>query len=129
MAQTATGENPAPAPAEGESRVIDFKADKLDYDSEAETVVASGNVRMMSEGNRVRADQVSWDRTTGRVIATGNVAATTAEGDTAYGDRFELTDTLRDAVGHKTLPCLTSGGPIPPRTRRRTTQERRSGTK
>src|SRR3546814_2179838 len=89
MAQTATGENPAPAPAEGESRVIDFKADKLDYDSEAETVVASGNVRMMSEGNRVRADQVSWDRTTGRVIATGNVAATTAEGDTAYGDRSE----------------------------------------
>src|SRR3546814_2631148 len=61
MAQTATGENPAPAPAEGESRVIDFKADKLDYDSEAETVVASGNVRMMSEGHRVRADQVSWE--------------------------------------------------------------------
>src|SRR3546814_3657160 len=78
--------------------IFDFKADKLDYDSEAETVVASGNVRMMSEGNRVRADQVSWDRTTGRVIATGNVAATTAEGDTAYGDRVELTDTLRDAV-------------------------------
>src|SRR3546814_8773922 len=36
MAQTATGQNPAPAPAEGESRVLDFKADKLDYDSEAE---------------------------------------------------------------------------------------------
>src|SRR3546814_2467894 len=97
MAQTATGENPAPAPAEGESRVIDFKADKLDYDSEAETVVASGNVRMMSEGNRVRADQVSRDRTTGRVIATGNVAATTAEGATAYGARDALHETLHAA--------------------------------
>src|SRR3546814_10764227 len=34
MAQTATGEDPAPAPAEGESRVIDFKADKLDRSEE-----------------------------------------------------------------------------------------------
>src|SRR3546814_5918168 len=120
MAQTATGENPAPAPAEGESRVIDFKADKLDYDSEAETVVASGNVRMMSEGNRVRADQVSWDRTTGRVIATGNVAATTADGDTAYGDRVELTDTLRDDVVDNIILVLERGGRIPARSGRRT---------
>ncbi|API60894.1 organic solvent tolerance protein [Tardibacter chloracetimidivorans] len=120
MAQTATGDNPAPAPAEGESRVIDFKADKLDYDSEAETVVASGNVRMMSEGNRVRADQVSWDRTTGRVIATGNVAATTAEGDTAYGDRVELTDTLRDAVVDNILLVLERGGRIAARSGSRT---------
>src|SRR3546814_322038 len=67
---------------------------------------------MMSEGNRVRADQVSGDRTTGRVIATGNVAATTAEGDTAYGDRVELTDTLRDAVVDNILLVLERGGRI-----------------
>src|SRR3546814_7960695 len=90
------------------------------YDSEAETGVASGNVRMMSEGNRVRADQVSWDRTTGRVIATGNVAATTAEGDTAYGDRVELTDTLRDAVVDNILLVLERGGRIAARSGSRT---------
>src|SRR3546814_7415844 len=75
---------------------------------------------MMSEGNRVRADQVSGDRTTGRVIATGNVAATTAEGDTAYGDRVELTDTLRDAVVDNILLVLERGGRIAARSGSRT---------
>src|SRR3546814_19614660 len=75
---------------------------------------------MMSEGNRVRADQVSWDRTTGRVIATGNVAATTAEGDTAYGDRVELTATLRDAVVDNILLVLERGGRIAARSGSRT---------
>src|SRR3546814_7424936 len=59
-------------------------------------------------------------RTTGRVIATGNVAATTAEGDTAYGDRVELTDTLRDAVVDNILLVLESGGRIAARPGSRT---------
>src|SRR3546814_1881737 len=73
-------------PQAPQTPVVDFSADQLDYDSNADIVTASGNVRMTREGNRVRADRVEWDRRTGRVIATGNVAATTAQGDTAYGE-------------------------------------------
>jgi LPS-assembly protein len=104
----------------GEEQVVNFKADQLDYDSEADVVTASGNVLMNSEGNRVRADRVEWDRKTGRVIATGNVAATSAEGDTAYGDRAELTDTLRDAVVDNILLVLEKGGRIAARSGSRT---------
>src|SRR3546814_14756055 len=59
-------------------------------------------------------------RTAGRLIATGNVAATTAEGDTAYGDRVELTDTLRDAVVDNILLVLERGGHIAARSGSRT---------
>src|SRR3546814_16898102 len=59
-------------------------------------------------------------RTAGRLIATGNVAATTAEGDTAYGDRVGLTDTLRDAVVDNILLVLERGGRIAARSGSRT---------
>ena len=46
--------NSAPADA----NVVDFSAEALEYANETDTVVASGDVRMFREGNRLRADRV-----------------------------------------------------------------------
>lgn len=100
--------SPAPAPA-GE-QVVDFTANQLEYFNDTDTVVASGDVRMFREGNRLRADKVAWNRRTGEVRAEGNVAVTNPQGDTAYGDSVELTDTLRDGVVGNLLIVLQSGG-------------------
>ena len=54
------GATPAAAPAR--LREVDFSADQLSYDSEADIVTASGDVRMISEGNKLRADRVTWNR-------------------------------------------------------------------
>lgn len=98
----------AAAPADPEQ--IDFTADALTYDNDADVVTASGDVRMFREGNRLRADSVTWNRKSGEVRATGNVAVTNPGGDTAYGDSVELTDTLKDGAVENLLLVLQDGG-------------------
>jgi LPS-assembly protein len=99
-----------PAPAPANEQVIDFSADSLEYLNDSDTVIASGDVRMFREGNRLRADKVTWNRQTGEVRAEGDVAVTNPQGDVAYGDSVQLTDTLRDGVVDNLLVVLESGG-------------------
>ena len=51
-----------------------------------------------------------WDRDTGKVEAQGNVSLTDADGNIAYGDRFDVTDTLKDGMVDNMLLVLQSGG-------------------
>src|SRR3546814_15625987 len=76
---------------------------------DADIVTASGDVRMFRRDDRLRADKVVWNRKTGQVVATGNIAVTNPQGDTAYGDRLELTDSLRDGVVEHMLIMLDVG--------------------
>lgn len=89
---------------------IQFTADNLEYQSDADTVIASGEVRMYREGDRLRADRIVWNRKTGRVSAEGNVVVTNPGGDAAYGDSIELTDSLKDGVIDNLLVVLEQGG-------------------
>ncbi|WP_028055680.1 LPS assembly protein LptD [Sphingobium bisphenolivorans] len=98
----------APVPASDDQ--IGFAADALSYDSNSEVVTASGDVQLLREGNRLRADKVVWNRTSGKVEATGNVSVTDAEGNVAYGDRFNVTDSLKDGAVENMLLVLQSGG-------------------
>jgi LPS-assembly protein len=100
----------APAPAPPGEQVVDFSANALEYQNETNTVVATGDVWMFREGNRLRADKVTWNRQTGEVRAEGDVAVTNPQGDTAYGDSVQLTDTLRDGVVDNLLVVLEGGG-------------------
>ncbi|SFR98637.1 LPS-assembly protein LptD [Sphingomonas jatrophae] len=97
-----------PVPANDEE--VTFSADQLDYDDQTERVVATGEVRMIRAGNRLRADKVTWDRKTGDVIAEGSVAVANPQGDIAYGDSVQLKDTLRDGVIDNLLLVLEDGG-------------------
>jgi LPS-assembly protein len=97
------------APAVAAEDQVGFAADNLNYDSDTEVVVAEGNVAMNREAISMRADKVTWNRKTGQVFAEGNVAIKSAEGDTAYGDRIELTDSLRDGVVENLLVVLDNG--------------------
>src|SRR3546814_19324482 len=64
---------PAAAPGE-EERQVDFSADQLTYDTDAEIVTASGDVRMTTEGNNLRADSVIWHRQNGQVREIGRAS-------------------------------------------------------
>ncbi|HEV2079936.1 MAG TPA: LPS assembly protein LptD [Allosphingosinicella sp.] len=99
----------APAQAiEGEQ--VSFTADELIYDENSDIVTASGQVRMTSEGNVLRADRVIWNRRTGEVRAEGNVRVVNPSGDAAYGESIELTDELRDGAVRNLLVVLEDGG-------------------
>ncbi len=67
-----------PPPTAGSAariEVVTFSADRVTYDSNADVVTASGDVRMHRDGNYLAADQVVWDRKSGQVYAKGNVVA------------------------------------------------------
>jgi LPS-assembly protein len=100
-----------PAQAEAEPQ-IQFSADEVTYDTNADVVAAQGQVRMDRDGNYLAADRVSWDRKSGRVIAEGNIVIVTPEGDKLIGERVDLTDTLRDGTVENLLLVLESGGRI-----------------
>jgi LPS-assembly protein len=89
---------------------VAFSADQLNFDSDADIVTAEGNVHMIREGNRLRANKVVWNRKTGDVSAIGNVAVVNPDGDTIYGDTVMLKDTLKDGVIENLLLVLADGG-------------------
>ncbi len=95
-----------------EEQTIEFSADTVTYDSEADIVTATGRVRMQREGNFLAADQVTWTRKTGEVRAEGNVVVITPEGDKLVSDRVMLSDSLRDGTIENLLVVLESGGRI-----------------
>lgn len=110
--QDRPAELPAPAPTDTTlpADQVDFTAATLEYDMNAEVVTATGEVRMFRDGNRLRADSVVWNRKTGQVTATGNIAIVNPQGDVAYGDRIDLTDSLKDGVVDNMLVVLDEGG-------------------
>ena len=110
----------AGAPAEPVEEV-EFSADQVAYDSNADVVTASGAVRMKRDGNYLAADEVVWERKTGEVRALGNVVLLTPQGDKLVGDNVLLTDTLRDGTVDNLTVVLESGGRIA------ATRGRRSG--
>ena len=111
VAQPSFAQEPAADPATPEAgREVDFSAGQLVYDSEADVVTASSDVRMTTEGNNLRADSVTWNRVTGQVRAEGNVRIANPGGDKVYGDSIELTDTLRDGMIANLLLVLEDGG-------------------
>jgi len=116
--QTPISAPDAPVPASDDQ--IGFSADALQYDSNSEIVTASGGVQLLRDGNRLRADKVVWNRTSGKVEAIGNVSVTDPDGNIAYGDRFDVTDTLKDGVVDNMLLVLQSGGRLAAATGTRT---------
>ena len=110
-AQAAPEQPATPVPVAPDS-LIEFSADSVSYNTDADIVTASGAVRMSREGNYLAADQVVWDRKSGQVRAIGNVAVVTPEGDKLVGDNVVLTDTLRDGTVENLLVVLESGDRI-----------------
>lgn len=106
-AQDATA-SPAPEPVA--EPMIDFSAEEVTYDTNADLVTAQGQVRMSREGNYLAADRISWDRKSGRVLAEGNVVVITPEGDKVISDRVDLTESLRDGAIENLLIVLEGGG-------------------
>lgn len=88
---------------------IEFSADRITYDDDTQTVTASGQVRLLRDGNRLQADEVVWNRLTGQVLASGTVTGLSPQGDAIYGDSIVLDDTLRDGVVENLLLVLSDG--------------------
>jgi LPS-assembly protein len=109
IAAPAATADPAAAPTAGPNQPVDFSADIVTYDTQADVLTAEGRVRLARDGNYVVADKVTWTRSTGQVVATGNVVATNPQGDKFVGDSAVLTDDIKNATVQNLLVVLESG--------------------
>lgn len=73
-----------------------LESDVLTYDQDANTVSASGQVRIEYAGNRLVAERVTYDRNTGRLKAVGNVEIIEKDGNRIYTDEIDVTDDFAD---------------------------------
>ncbi|MFZ4689419.1 MAG: LPS-assembly protein LptD [Polymorphobacter sp.] len=89
---------------------IGFEADEMRYDDKGEIVTALGTVRLNRDAWKLSADAIEYNRKTGVVIATGHVITIDPEGNQAFGDRIELTDSLKDGAIDNILLVLNDGG-------------------
>ncbi|MEE4205834.1 MAG: LPS assembly protein LptD [Erythrobacter sp.] len=103
-------EPPLDRPEIADERVLDFEADELSYDSEAEIVTARGDVVLRSDDRSVRADEVVWYRDTGRIVATGNIRFVDEGGNQLFTDQIELTDEFEAGAMEELLIALRAGG-------------------
>jgi LPS-assembly protein len=92
------------------AQTIDFSAQQVSYDSTADVVTATGDVILNRQGYSLRADTIVWNRNSGEVTAQGNIRSVGPNGDVAYGDSIQLTDTLKDGVIENFLLVMADGG-------------------
>jgi len=97
LAQQSVAAKPVDEIGGEEERVL-FEADTVSRPSEAEPIVAEGNVKAYFGERYLRADKLSYDPATDIVIAEGNVSITDENLNTAFAGRVELTGDLRDGV-------------------------------
>ena len=103
--------DPATLPAApADARQINFEANEVAYDQNADTVTASGAVVLRSEDKSVRADQVTWNRKTGQIVGSGNVRFVDEDGNQLYTSRIELTDKFEAGAMEDLLLALREGG-------------------
>jgi len=90
--------------------VIEFAADAMSYSDNDQLVTATGNVQIARDGYRLTADEVTYDRGSGQVEAHGHVVTVDPSGNQVFGDRVQLTESLRDGAIDNILLVLNDGG-------------------
>ena len=110
LAQDTAGAPPAAAPQIAPDEQIRFEADTLQYQNDANTVTATGNVVLRRQDQTVRANAVTWNRKTGQIEATGNIRFVDQDGNVLYTDKVELTDELKAGAIEDMLLVLREGG-------------------
>lgn len=109
-----------PLPDEQQANTpIEFEADAVAYDAEANTVTANGNVILRNDQASVRADEVVWDRKSGIITAIGNVRFVDKAGNQIFTETVELNDAFEAGAMDDLLLALRTGGRLAARSAER----------
>jgi LPS-assembly protein len=88
-----------PAPVSPRDPVV-LTADTVDYDKEADTVRATGNVEIVQGETVMLCDEVVYQRGNNTVKAAGNVSVLEASGNVFFADKLSLRDDLKRGLIH-----------------------------
>lgn len=87
--QAASGNENAPAL---------ITADEMSHDQNTGVVTAQGSVEIFQDGRTLKADTINYDINADRVLATGNVSVTEATGEVYFADKVDLVGQMRDGT-------------------------------
>jgi LPS-assembly protein len=109
----------APPPVASDETPVAFEADRVEYDTDADVVTASGSVVLRRDGQAVRADAVTWNRNSGVIVASGDVKLVDEDGNALFTERVELTDELKTGAMENLLLALREGARLAAKSGRR----------
>jgi LPS-assembly protein len=79
-------------------RPVALVADSIEYDTEAEVLVASGNVEVFYGERTLTADRITYDARAERIRAEGDIVLRDGTGATVFADVADLDADLRDGI-------------------------------
>ena len=79
-----------------ENKPISLEADKITYDDNSKTVVASGNVVIEQEDTILKCDSVSYNTQNNLISASGNVSLLSPSGTVVFTEEMEVNDSLTE---------------------------------
>jgi len=94
----AAPEAPKPQAAQDKPAEVLIRADSMNYDANKNVVTAEGKVEVTYGDRTLIADKLTYDQNTRVVTAEGNVSMREPDGTTIRGNKFEITDDMRDGV-------------------------------
>ncbi len=89
-------QQPAANNASANPDKLTVNADELVYDTDKNTVSASGNAKLYYQGKVLEADKVIYHSDTGHVFAEGHVILTEPDGQILHATSLELSEQFRD---------------------------------
>ncbi len=102
----AYGADVLPPSDESEDNTL-LLADEVNYDSDANTVTASGYVEIQRAGRMLLADRIVYDRTTDVATATGNVSLTDVNGSVFFFEQIQMAGDLKEGLASEVRVLLS----------------------
>ncbi len=88
---------------------VDLQADSLMHNQDGQSVTATGDVILKQEGKTVKADKIVYNLQEDTVLATGNVEFIDINGDHHYAERFEFNNALKNGFVEGLKSLLVDG--------------------
>ncbi|MGC6537471.1 MAG: LPS-assembly protein LptD [Candidatus Puniceispirillaceae bacterium] len=88
---------------------VQFEADRVETNQERGTLIATGNVILIQNGNELRADSVEYNRTSQQSIAKGHVLYKTADGAIHSSDFLELNNEFTEIFAEPIISDMVDG--------------------
>ncbi len=91
-------------------------ADEIRYDTDADTVTATGNVEIQHGARILLADSIVYDRASDVATATGNVSLLDSNGTVFFFERVEISGDLKEGLAQEVRVLLSDGSRMASRT-------------
>ena len=99
------------APLKSEEQIpVDFTADNLMHDEQAQVITASGNVILIQGARSVKADEIRYYMNEDKIVAMGNVILLDENGDTHMAEEAVLNNALKEGFIVGLRSYLAAGG-------------------